>query len=149
MGYDYCFLITGDKDGQTHELKYFKSSGTYNSTDLHYFYNNPGTSMNYQGTKDMGLSQYVNRLEDLRSEYLKITEEHTRVERKIRHKVDEFLKNPIMGQTIDDLVSYLEKMRPKCVPSQSLEEFHEWTEKCQRREDRGYSDVKLIYGFHP
>ena len=151
MGYDYFFLITGDKDGQTHELKYLKGSGTYGATDLHYFFNHPGSPMNYQGTRDMGQSQYVNRLEDLRLDYLRIHEELTRTEQKIKRKFGEFKDIPITRQTLDDLIGFLEKKRSKFneIHSQSIEELYEWTEKCDKYESRGYSDIKLIYGFYP
>lgn len=147
MGYNYYLLIQGEKDGQVQELDYKSSSGSYGSCTDHYFFERMNREYDYQGTKEMGEYQYIHPFEILKMMYDKF---NVKDPEEIRKKITELISGELNREILIEIREYIDaQLDTDSLTEGAFNELEIYYQKCVKFMEKGYTDLKVIFGHIP
>jgi hypothetical protein len=172
MGYNYALMILGTHPDLTfeEELYHYSNSGTYSCTENHWFMTHKQETYDYSGSTDMEDYQYVFYLENLKidldeslvSSRLKEFRENLEQFGNLVSKFESRHDNECIYMEKSELCQGWEKIMKKWNKIESdpdiqlsdntdfaIEELQTMVNRAQCWEDKGYTDIKIIFGFSP
>ncbi len=174
MGYTYAFLILGTNPNLKieEELYHYENSGTYGATDNHWFYTHKGEygDYDYKGSTNMEDIQVIfyleelqihldeavisRRLLDFRESLSQLSNLVSRFENRYNNEC-EYIEKSVLCEAMDVVMKKWDKIEsdPDIPFSDdcdfAIEELERMVNEAKKWEDKGYTNLKIIFGYSP
>jgi hypothetical protein len=173
MGYNYTLMILGTHPDLKfeEELYHDSNSGTYSCTENHWFMTHKQEKYDYTGSTDMEDYQYVFYLQNLKidldeslvsnrlKEFRGGLEELGNLVSKFEYRdsnESEYIKKSELFQGWEKIMKKWNKIESdpniRFLDNNTdfaIEELQTMVNRAQGWEDKGYTDIKIIFGFTP